>query len=439
MIRETKSRLGWTAWFELGAVLTIAPFLLFPRLPLTAWLLPAIPAIWLMRCATRTVGRTPLGKPLLLMLIAAAVGFLASYDQHVSFDKLAGILLGVAIYHALVHWATSPRTVVWATAGLVIGGSVVALISLVGTNWAAYKFPFLQPVYSNLPVLLRGVPRAEGGFSPNEVGGTLTLFVPLIVGLLFYSVPVLGGRCRRWIVGAALALACLLTVGVLLLAQSRLAIASTLLALVVLGLLGGRRARIVAFTLMILCLVAILIVGPDGLVRWFFHVNDLGEFADEVSLAGRIEIWNRSVRALLDHPFTGVGLDTLPAVINARYPLFLYPRGYYFTHAHNIYLQVALDLGVLGLIGYTWMLIAVFGRLWRVYALYPTTQSSFAWEKALAVSLLSGLLAYQLYGLADAITLGAKPGVFWWMLLAISQALGARPLPRARHSPIRAG
>jgi len=415
MVNANKNRWGWTAWLELGAVLLLAPFLLFPRLPLTAWLLPVIPVIWLMRCVTRGVGRTLLGKPVSLVLAGAAVGFMASYDQRVSFDKLAGILLGVAVYHALVHWAKSPRTVAWAAVGLVIGGSVVASLGLIGTDWATYKFPFLQPVYSNLPVLLRGVPRAERGFSPNEVGGTLTLCVPLIVGLLFYNVPILSNGRRRWIAGAALGLAGLLTVGVLLLTQSRLAIASTVLALVMLGLLGGRRARLIAFTLMMVCLVAILAVGPDGLARWFFRVNDLDEFTNEVSLTGRMEIWNRSVRALLDHPFTGVGLDTLPLVINARYPLFLYPRGYQFTHAHNIYLQVALDLGVLGFVGYVWMLVAVLTELWRA-----RRTSSGAWVKALAASLLSGLLAYQLYGLADAITLGAKPSVCWWLLLAVS-------------------
>jgi putative inorganic carbon (HCO3(-)) transporter len=104
----------------------------------------------------------------------------------------------------------------------------------------------------------------------------------------------------------------------------------------------------------------------------------------------------------------------------------LYPGDYAFTHAHNIYLQVALDLGLLGLIGYMGLLVAVFRQAWRVYR-----RSDAAWLQAGAASLLSGLLAYQVYGLADAITLGAKPGIFWWMLMAL--LVSARPdLPSKR-------
>jgi VIT1/CCC1 family predicted Fe2+/Mn2+ transporter len=48
--------------------------------------------------------------------------------------------------------------------------------------------------------------------------------------------------------------------------------------------------------------------------------------------------------------------------------------------------------------------------------LIPAIRSSGAW-RFLALGLLGGLLAHFVFGIADAVALGAKPGfLFWWLL-----------------------
>jgi hypothetical protein len=43
--------------------------------------------------------------------------------------------------------------------------------------------------------------------------------------------------------------------------------------------------------------------------------------------------------------------------------------------------------------------------------------------RSLALGLGGGLLAHLLYGLTDAVALGAKPGVLFWMLLGLIAGL----------------
>jgi uncharacterized membrane protein len=47
-------------------------------------------------------------------------------------------------------------------------------------------------------------------------------------------------------------------------------------------------------------------------------------------------------------------------------------------------------------------------------------RGEFRW---LGIGIVGSLVAFHVYGLTDAIALGAKPGVAFWMILALSAAL----------------
>ena len=79
-------------------------------------------------------------------------------------------------------------------------------------------------------------------------------------------------------------------------------------------------------------------------------------------------------------------------------------------HAHNELLQAALDLGIPGLVGFLALNIAALGMVVSMLKMEGA-------QRLLALGLLGGLLAHFLFGLLDAIALGAKPGfIFWWLL-----------------------
>ena len=62
-------------------------------------------------------------------------------------------------------------------------------------------------------------------------------------------------------------------------------------------------------------------------------------------------IWKASARMALDHPVWGVGLDQF---YTQYWPRYVEPAGWperYTSHAHNLFLDVWLRLGILGVVG----------------------------------------------------------------------------------------
>jgi putative inorganic carbon (HCO3(-)) transporter len=99
------------------------------------------------------------------------------------------------------------------------------------------------------------------------------------------------------------------------------------------------------------------------------------------------------------------------------YPLFLIAPNTDIGHAHNQILQVALDLGLPGLVAYVAMIGAALWLCWRVV---HRTQGA---SPLLAIGIIGSLVAFHLFGLTDALALGAKPGVGLWLLLGLVAAL----------------
>ena len=99
---------------------------------------------------------------------------------------------------------------------------------------------------------------------------------------------------------------------------------------------------------------------------------------------------------------------------------------YDYAHAHNIFLQVALDTGIPGLIAYLALLATSAAVLWRAAR----------WQavlRPLAIGLIGGLVALHIYGLTDALAPGAKPGLVFWYMLGLIGAIGGQP---ARNRPV---
>ena len=81
---------------------------------------------------------------------------------------------------------------IWVTTTLLLAsGAAMTGMSLIGTRWRIRSVPkvpvlvqFLSSLGRRFPLLLQGMPRAEQGFSRNQVAGTMALLIPLMIALL---------------------------------------------------------------------------------------------------------------------------------------------------------------------------------------------------------------------------------------------------------------
>jgi len=141
---------------------------------------------------------------------------------------------------------------------------------------------------------------------------------------------------------------------------------------------------------------------------------------------------------LRDLPYTGVGLDAFPAVQSQFYPgLRLGPE----PHAHNLYLQIALDLGLPGLGVFLWLMGVV--ALQLVHAARRRPQGDL---RAVLAAASAALAAFLVSGWVDTIWT-AKPALLLWAFLGLvslacrdrCSAPVARPNARPRRIWRRAG
>lgn len=88
------------------------------------------------------------------------------------------------------------------------------------------------------------------------------------------------------------------------------------------------------------------------------------------------------------------------------------------THAHNHLLHVAVELGVPASAALLSVLVFAFYMAGFVFARSTAPMIRYG-----ALGLGWGQLAHFFFGFGDSIPLGAKPGVVWWVSLALITAM----------------
>lgn len=350
---------------------------------------------------------TPINIPLFLILLWLPVNYWASADKAMSWEALGYLLFGISLYAALLNWPPIHRHPEWIAWILVLFG--------LGMMAAA---PFLSQLTSSklfnatafAPWLQRLAAMTPGDVNLNRMGGAMAVIYPMFLAL--------GLRWdwtrRRWLPPLMLLLAGVSAL-VLLFTQSRGAYLGAAVATALLLALRWRKLALIAPLL----LIAGVFVLSRGGVEIFFDQVGVGADSALHGLDGRMELWSRGIYALTDFAFTGIGIGTFDLVIPLLYPTFLIAPGTPMSHAHNLFLQVGIDLGFPGLIAYLALMINVFVMLAQV--LRQRTQA-LPWT--LAAGTAASLTAMFVHGMLDVPLWGTKPSFLPWLLVASAMALG---------------
>lgn len=429
---------GLLAEWSWVILLALAPLFLLPA-PATTPVLLVVPALLWLQIRRPPAGAiqppatglqppapTPLDWPILGLMLMVLVSLWATYSLAVSLVKIAGMVYGVGLFYALLAFGRrSARRLGALTAAYLAAGAALAVVGLLG-SFQANKLPLLSALRARLPAFLIRLPGAEAGIQPNEVAGFLLWVSPVAVALAITAWrhwPDLArryGAPRAGAGGLLLSLLALGVTGALVLTQSRTGIASLAVALVTLPLVAGARSRRITLILLALGLAAGLALYGDrvrALYQYAVYATADSSWPGRAlaALDGRVEIWSRAVYAVGDFAFTGMGMNTFRTLVHLLYPLSLTNPGVDFGHAHNMWLQAALDLGLPGLVFYTtlWLNLGVMVAQVLRAARHPGL-------RALAVGLAGAVAGGLAFGLLDAVALGARPGFLWWWLLALA-------------------
>jgi len=224
----------------------------------------------------------------------------------------------------------------------------------------------------------------------------------------------------RRIYKPALFLAALLNLLVLLLIQSLSAYIGLTVGLLTLAMWRERRFLWTVPAIGLIILRAIQVWGGEKLMTMVLHMDVSGGGATP-TMQARIEMWQRAVYMIQDFSFTGIGLGTFDPVVDLLYTLFTVSPTTTLGHVHNTILEVGVDLGIPGLVLYVALLSSFAVAAWRSYRRLEN-----GGLRALVMGLACGMLAHQVFGLADAFLLGTKPGLVMWVFMAIVAAIYAQ-------------
>lgn len=289
--------------------------------------------------------------PAILFLASALVGVWAAYDRGQAWPRFWGLATGLAAAGA-IGWAGRR----WGERALRIAGlgcaglaAAVGLYFLLTHDWggpAAGKFAALHRIglwiQAHRPAL--GLTEDING---NVAGAALAILIPL--GLA-------GAASRRGRRSAAAPLTSGLTSALIVIAAFALSLTASRGAWI--GLIAGGAAAALAagagprrglalawgLTLALAAASALVFAAPVALPGLERLLGGAG-----ASAVGRAALWRDGLALAGDTPFTGAGLGST-MMVYSTYALMLHV-GFIF-HSHNLFLQIALEQGLPGLIAF---------------------------------------------------------------------------------------
>ena len=401
-----------------------------PVLPLAT--LTAIVGVGLQRLARRLpiVARSPLMLALGVLVTSSLVSTLVAADPGAAVRLDGGYLLGLGLAGATVLAATDRRA-----ARLLIG-----FVCLIGTVVCAQGILTAAPLKVHYGGTLVEN-RASGLFvQPNELGAFAALIVILSTALLLSP-----GRYRqrRLFAGASLAI----SVAAVMITLSRGAWLGLALGLTVLLVLAPSTRRAVLATLgalVGLCLSVRLLLPQQSLVS--ILADRAASFVDgqRNPYDDRPQIWGEAVRQVVERPWLGSGPGGYP-FLASRSPSSVSWVGP--DHAHNLFLTVAAEQGVLGVLALAAaVVVAVVGiarraRRSRTGATGgPDAANRALDDEHVLLAGVAGALAVVLgQGLLDYPLRNAVLAMLVWLLLGLLAALLAAPPGGAAPTSRRLG
>lgn len=398
-------------WVQLTVLVLLSPLFLFPR-EQWAWIFAIVPLLMVVRRIVnkKFIEQTIIDIPLLVILVMVFITTVWKANPLHGLSKIAGLLLGVGLFYAVTAVLKTEKLIKLATILFLCGGVLFSFLGVLGMFTFKVKYlTLLMKLKEWLPRIHFNLPGAEEGFHPNAVGGTLVLIIPLFMILLFTylwkkardnSLITNHVQCFLLLMGLAV------TVGVLLLTQSRGAWLGLLLACVMVFFLFLLKKKVFLIVFLVGILLFAFVIAPSLLE------NDQVKLTTrqaEGTLFFRIQLWNVVLPMIHENPLMGIGLNEFRYHYEVKREL---------SHPHNKLLLLAVELGLPGLIAYLALLGCVGVAVVRVWK-----KPGNNWLSLAALGLGCGQLAHFIFEMTDAVPLGAKVNIFFWLSLALVMAI----------------
>lgn len=127
----------------------------------------------------------------------------------------------------------------------------------------------------------------------------------------------------------------------------------------------------------------------------------------------RINVWQSVLQMIRDRPILGIGPGN--NAFNKIYPLYMRPR-YSALSAYSIWLETAVETGIIGLITFVWLLVVTFNQgLQQLHHLRSQANLHGYWLMG-AIAIIAGMMGH---GVVDTVWYRPQINTLWWLVMAL--------------------
>ncbi|MDX1614004.1 MAG: O-antigen ligase family protein [Candidatus Promineifilaceae bacterium] len=309
---------------------------------------------------------TPFDAPIAIFLLTALIGVWASYNRSGAWALFWQLVGAAALFYAFANTQVlyGNRAALVHRWLLTLFGLAVAVYFAVTHDWAAS--PTQYPMLDNIgQALQRPLPDVPGHrLNPNVAGGLMAMMLPFMVA----NWQATRGTGDLFLPAAALGSILVVLVG-LSLSASLGAWIGVAGAMMMVG--WWRLARVLAPSRRYHMRVLFGGIAAAAIVLWFLLVLQfptLQGWLEDLMGGGhagqldRLALVERGLILAADYPIVGAGLGSF-MMLDASYALLTHVG--FAIHSHNLYLDVAVQQGLLGLLALVWMWLLVGEAVWR--------------------------------------------------------------------------
>jgi len=360
-----------------------------------------------------------LDRPIQFLALAVFISVLHSQYPGLSLFAFFGkFLKSVFLYLSFIEVFTTDKRIRIFLKIFLASAFVVAL------NGVVEHYKGIDFLKGHVP----GGGRINSSFATgNGLGAYLIPVIVLVVQLLFSAISeaLQSRRNKSWFLQGGLIILLALLMSCLCWTYSRSAWVGFLGALVLMVWMDQRKILYAG----VLLLIFIFIFLPSlSQVRHMSLINDGYSTARDVptghstSLAishlleqggsGRKGFWGKAISIIRMSPVLGTGLNTYTRVIRRD------PDQRTWWYAHNCYLQMTAETGLVGLICFLWMLFVLF---WQGLNCCRTLEG--LWPQTFLQGTLAGLFGFLIQSFFDNTFYTVQLGCLLWMLIGLAVAL----------------
>ncbi len=338
-----------------------------------------------------------------------------------------------AFYIISVHILTKKKTLRNIVITIIIFGGVFAFSSILQLYLAKDMALWIRYTPINSMVM--------GSYANhNHYAGLMEMIFPIVLGMFLYYRPKIQGTSlfrsitemlsqEKANIHILMGFAAILIFVSIFLSLSRGGLISSCVSLIAFALLLTQKSsKKKSSPLIIICILCIFIslnwFGWDQVINRFSLLSD----STQVARDGRLQFWKDSKNIIKDFPLTGAGMGCFSHI----YPPYKSLKdGIKLQHAHNDYLQLLVEGGI---IGFSIITMFILSLIMKTYGHFRKRKDGFSIY--LYVGSLTGMIAIFCHSLTD-FNLQVGANGLWFYFLAAMTVSAANTNMHGHKSPTR--